>query len=416
MTRLQMLHRGPLKEKQLTLDVGSIYQFRELLNIDYIPASTATSHTMAHALEEYVHQKLPQDEILETAARGGHIEVHGIYPKHFEFVFQEDLAAGELRELQFYHRPTTRKYNVVRPRFFVHPARNKFIMCVAPGTDYIKHYGTLMRHLLIKAESHSDLKLIYYPIAFHTLPFWTHLYEGFVHKGDRVIIGYVEEMYTEISRALDLSPVGSASNPYLESRRFTLPSGEIINFLGVNFSFWGNLSQVIAESICRCGASEIIYAGKLGSMTHPDSLYKNIFVPTSYYTLSHKNIVNSVSNLRNRLVEMNPDLDSGVHVSVPTVLEEDYIQRDLAGTLKASSIDNEISQIAFGISNFNITNGTDISFSSFHFASDYVRKSSERDLKTEYDLSNNRSPSALTLKDQTIKKWTSYLISYLGMK
>ena len=413
MTRLQLLHKGPFKEDQLQLGLASIYQYSNLLNIDYIPKMTPEVHTMYDALDIYVQQKLPTKDILKIIQNHGALEVHGIYPKHFELIYKNELASGKIKEIEFYHRPTTRKYNVVRPRFFINRIQNKFMMCVAPGSDYIKHYGTIIRHLCTSANHHSELRLYYYPMAFHTIPFWTHLYRGFVEEGDRVIIGYVDEVYNEINAELNLTPISHASNPYLESRRFQLPSGSIINFLGVNFSFWGNLSQVIAESICSSGATEIIYAGKLGSLTNPESLYRDLFIPTEYFTLSHKNIVNHVANLKNGLVAMYPHLNSGVHVSVPTVLEEDYTQRKVADELKAQSIDNEISQIAHSISNFNIANGSDVSYSSFHFATDYVRSYNERLIKTPHDLSNNRSLSALNNKNRVIKNCAKHLIAYL---
>ncbi len=263
MTRIQALHRGPLKEDRINLSLGSIYQISDLVNIDYIPSPTPETHTMYEALDEYVMQKLPVGQILETAKFGGRLEVHGIYPKHFEFVFERELTDGTLCEIDFYHRPTARKYNVVRPRFFVHKSHKKFIMCVVPGSDYIKHYGTMIRRIVERFGIHADLKLIYYPIAFHALPFWTHLHKGFVEEGDRVIIGYVDEVFTEINSTVNLLPVTSANNPYLESRRYRLPSGSIVNFLGVNFSFWGNLSQIIVESACRSGAREVIWFGEV---------------------------------------------------------------------------------------------------------------------------------------------------------
>jgi len=349
MTRIELLHRGPLKEKNLNLGFEHLYQQGSLLNIDYIPFTLPENHTMSEALDPYIIQKLPTEFILKTAKHGGSLEVHGIYPKHFEFQYAQDLQNGNLLELNFYHRPTTRIYNVVRPRFFIGKNFERFIVCVPPGPDYIKHYGTMVRHLVIRNDLKNNVKLLYYPIAYHTLPFWTGLHNGFIYKKDRVILGYVNEVYNEISSSIDLIPVSTSSSPYIESRRYRLPSGSIINFLGVNFSFWGDLSKIISESICQSGANEIIYAGKLGSMTTPDSLYKDLFSPTEYYTLSHKNIVNHVQNLKNGLVNMYPELNSGCHVSVPTVLEEDYIQRSISEEINANSIDNEISQMIVSI-------------------------------------------------------------------
>jgi len=69
--------------------------------------------------------------------------------------------------------------------------------------------------------------------------------------------------------------------------------------------------------------------------------------------------------------------------------------------------------MAHSISNFNLTNGTDINFSSFHFATDYVRKNIESKIITSHDLSKNRSDSALQSKAAVIQRCSKYLISYL---
>ncbi len=164
MTRIQQLHRGPLREENFNLSLGSIYQYRELLNIDYIPEAEPNEHTMFESLDEYVNQKLPVAEILKTMQFGGTLEVHAIYPKHFELAHKKEIVSHELQEIEFYHRPTTRKYNVVRPRFFIHRTRQKFIVCVAPGSDYIKHYGTMIRRLTKKNNLHANLRLEYYDL------------------------------------------------------------------------------------------------------------------------------------------------------------------------------------------------------------------------------------------------------------
>ena len=79
-----------------------------------------------------------------------------------------------------------------------------------------------------------------------------------------------------------------------------------------------------------------------------------------------------------------PDLDTGLHVSVPTVLEEDYLQRRTATDLGAASIDNEISHMARAAAVY----GGD--FSAAHFATDYVRSPGERNAPTSHDLASNR--------------------------
>jgi hypothetical protein len=76
------------------------------------------------------------------------------------------------------------------------------------------------------------------------------------------------------------------------------------------------------------------------------------------------------------------------------VLEEDYAQRKVAQGLGARSIDNEISQIARAVATFNAWKGTNVSFSSTHFATDYLRSDSERLIVTKHDLSKDKNLEA----------------------
>lgn len=413
LNRLQALHRGQPLVKEIP--IKSIYRSRRSLSIGHIPFRVPNEHTMFEALDLYVEQKLPIKEIFEVAKNNGSLEVHGIYPNHFDLVFGENgqSSGTDWTEIDFYHKPTTRKYNSVRPRFFHSTNYSRFISCVAPGSDYIQHYGTMIRHLCRRNQIEIEPKLYYYPIAFETLPDWTQLDRGFIWPQDCVVIGYAEEIHRLVIKAIDVTPLSSASNPYFESRRYRLPSGTALNILGVNFSFWGNLSQILGQGICQNQPEEIIYVGKLGSMTHPDSLYKDAFVPSMYSTLHHANVVDTVTDVENGLLQAFPELDTGLHVSVPTVLEEDFLQRAVASDLGARSIDNEISQLARSISDHNQSSNAKIRFSAFHFATDYVRTAAESALETAHDLSNNRADDAMAKKEFILRHLSSHLIRYL---
>jgi hypothetical protein len=120
-----------------------------------------------------------------------------------------------------------------------------------------------------------------------------------------------------------------------------------------------------------------------------------------------------INDLKNSLLEFKPELTTGSHVSVPTVLEEDYQQRSITSQLHINSIDNEISQIAFAIRKHNQEQGTGISFSAVHFATDYVRQLEKVELETPFDLSNNRSKDAREGKTKMIRKISLELLHYL---
>ena len=81
-----------------------------------------------------------------------------------------------------------------------------------------------------------------------------------------------------------------------------------------------------------------------------------------------------------------------------------------------NSIDNEISQIANTIDNFNKLNSTNISYTSLHFATDYLKSRNELDKQVELNLSNNRCELAKSCKEVVTKKIISLLLEYLSMK
>ena len=83
---------------------------------------------------------------------------------------------------------------------------------------------------------------------------------------------------------------------------------------------------------------------------------------------------------------------------------------------KINPIDNEISQIANTIDNFNKLNSINISYTSLHFATDYLKSRKELDKQVELNLSNNRCELAKSCKEVVTKKIISLLLEYLSMK
>jgi hypothetical protein len=161
------------------------------------------------------------------------------------------------------------------------------------------------------------------------------------------------------------------------------------------------------------GAHEVIYAAKLGALTGPHDLYQRIFCPSTFVIMNHDRIVFRPPSPPNGVLTKNPKLDSGCHVSIPTVLEEDYSQREVTMQLKATSIDNEISQMARAISAYNNSALVPVKFSAVHLATDYVRTPDDKAVQTLHDLKRNRSPEALVAKAAIIKRIVEeVIISY----
>jgi len=388
-----------------TLSRQSIYDLSFCETWHGLPQTRPLDHTMYQALDRYTEEKLPGPQIEDTILSGGSIEVHGIYPAHFS-ALTEERGLTSISLVDFDRKPATKKFNWVRPKFF-HARRNQtpiLAVAVIPGRDYFFHYATIVRHYIHKlTENPSEFLSLYrYPVAERRLSSWTELNHRFVHRGDRVILGYVEEIANLINGANIAEQIGYDENDFYGSYRYRLPDGSTLNLLGVKYSFWGSISASLVESICHGGATEIIYLAKLGTLSSPEHIYSRIFAPQDFYLVHHDTLISRVESPPNRILEWNPKLSTGAHVSVPTVLEEDYKMRRIVTEFGAQSIDNEISQMAEAVAIHNSVHRTAVTFSAIHFATDYIRSESERTLKTTFDLGNDKIGSARTNKSRMI--------------
>lgn len=192
--------------------------------------------------------------------------------------------------------------------------------------------------------------------------------------------------------------------------------GVCVNLLGVKYSFWGCISAKVTTQICRLGAQEIIYIGKLGTLSSPSDIYNKIFTPSRFLIMYGDALVCDIKDLRNNVLEYKSSLATGRHVSVPTVVEEDYTQRNVAASLGISSIDNEISQVAYAIDQFNRQFNREVSYTAMHFATDYIRKPHERGVEMDFDLSNNRSEVARGKKATMVDAIGLELLTYLKQR
>lgn len=363
-------------------------------SLDYFPISTPQTHTMYFGLEKYVSQKLPVIDVQKAIENGCRIEIHGIYPLYFNETMRL-LGYKILNDVEFYHIPYKKKLNFIRPKFYwgVNKIGKKVLLvAVTPGQDYIYHYAAIIRHFIYMYTGRYDnlITIHRYPLIENRISEWTRL-SSFISRNDRVIIGYVDEIQKFIGDKLYSYLSCTHENEFYISTKYKLPhSNKVVNFLGVKFSFWGCISTKIIDTICQIGAEEVIYIAKLGCLTSPDDLYNKIFSPTNYITMRYNNVLKRICDVQNNFVKMFPQLNTNIHISVPTVLEEDLVLRKAAYELGATTIDNEISKIANTISIFNNENNTNIGFAPIHFATDYIRNEDDSHYTTHIGLHNNR--------------------------
>jgi hypothetical protein len=373
-----------------------------------LPHCRPFDHTMFDALDEYVAQKLPTAELYQALVDGRAIEVHGIYPEHL-LATGGALGYSDLEPIAFASARPGRALNFVRPRYFT--ARNEhgepvMIVAVTPGRDYVRHYAGLVRHYIYHHTNQAEdiVSIIRYPEAEATLPAWTGLANGFVVPGDVVVLGYVRELLAFLREHPGVAVLGCRENDYYWSTRLAVPGGPVVNLVGVKFSFWGTIAATLCQTLCEVGVSEILYLGKLGALSSPLHVYTRIFCPSHFVVMDHRQVRRGVAAPPNGLLRRFPGLDTGCHVSVPTVLEEDYLQRHAADELAAASIDNEISQMACTIVDHNRRTASRVRFAAVHFATDYIRKQSERHMSVQLNLSTNRTAVASERKAAIIER------------
>lgn len=375
-------------------------------------------HTMFDSIDTYCLQKFPVDMVKEGLLHNWEFEVHGIFPDHFAGLARQ-LGYEILKEVDFQHNIRKKRFNFIRPKFFLcknEQNKNVFVVAVNSGHDYVFHYASMLKHIisLYSVQKADLIKVIRYPLAESSIHVWTKLNSSIVKRDDLVIIGYVEEIDTFFQKADFLTKTGGYENEFYTSIRYTNKNtNTVINLIGVKFSFWGCISAKLVTQMCRLGSQEIIYVGKLGTLSSPKDIYTRIFSPSDFLIMYHDKVVCVVSDLKNNFLTHSPEMSTGLHVSVPTVVEEDYVQREITAGLKINSIDNEVSQIAYSVAKYNREFDASVSFTPIHFATDYIRRPDERDLLVEFDLSNNRTKKAFTSKMKILGKISKKLLHYL---
>jgi hypothetical protein len=314
-------------------------------------------------------------------------------------------------------------FNLVRPRLFALPGSptagtqlergDTLVMAVPPGRDYVLHNARILRQYLHQRgfSPQSLSRVVRYPLAEASIADWTGL-ASFVRPGDRLLMGYVKELLPHLLAAGG-RVVREEANQYYGAVRVAMPGGAEICTLGVRFSFWGCISARLAEACTRLGAEEIVYVGKLGTLRSPEDIYSTVFSPTSF--LDHgvsPRLLTAQEAPPNGVVAEFPHLDSGTHMSVATVLEEDLQQRALADGYHVQTIDNEISQMARAIAEASASTGHSTAFSALHFATDYLRRPGEAELTGVFNLTNHRRGVAPRHKEHMIAEIAAVLGKY----
>eukprot|EP01084_Bolivina_argentea_P058525 106860_1 len=327
------------------------------------PLVSNEKHTMKSSLNGYVKQRIPSIKLKELVSESNYmIEIHGI-PSEILLKYVIDINLKEI-ELEYNKWPR----NTIcsrRPKYFQCKQKKLIIISIISGNDYIRHYCGLLRYFLYfecNINNMNILKVIVYPQMSTNLCLWTGFNSRIVHKNDNILIyGYsflfLEYILNHFNSNI-LIKLTEFENYYYKSIRYKL-NGLILNFYECKHHGWGNLSAIVMSEVCRLGIHEIIYISKGGCCDNMNNIYNKVYCPSNFtfckYNKIQYQLININNLIPNGLLQFYACYDTGMHFSLPSVIEEDINVAHIihSNYVKANSIDNEVSQIAYQIYKHN---------------------------------------------------------------
>lgn len=374
------------------------------ISTESIPQCGPLEHTMTSSLNSYVEQKLPSDLLdyiavkrIKTCVEGGHL--------------RNTRYHSSLIDLDFSYNARVKSINQIRARWcYSRDGDGGAVVrvIVQSGYDYTRHVASLILHALKLRTSNAEdlLSTTFYVTDEIKLSALGALNSFSFPTDGCIIIGLADVL----SETLKPNPEKIFDDELITLWRM---SKNILLF-GFKISFWGRLAGRIVRALCtKIAPREVIYFGKLGTLTHPSHIYNKIFSPERYVAYDATRQTTPVIALDNGLRAKFPEIVSGLHASVPTILEETFSQEQQLRLIGVTTIDNEISFIAREIQRINIGFGKSIIYTPIHYATDYLRASTEWSLKVRHDLSNNRSTLAKFQKHQLHEAISELINSHL---
>lgn len=391
------------------LKESKIISLEEFLDF---PVVNQEEHSMAEALPLYVHQKIPTAVIKEAVDEGLMIEILGV-PFPDACFFKE----AQFEEINIsYERKVGKEENYIRPSYYYKQIGNEKVLAIfaMPGEDYLQQMAALVSYYIkfdLGKKPEDFVKVTLFPLLEKNIGLWTHLDENFVKPNDTVLIGNVSDFFNYLkNEKFILEEFEEFENSYYKVNRIKMGERSVA-FLRAKQTFWGNMSGYLTQRILDLGASEIIYMSKIATLDNPLDIYSKIYSPTKFVLLQD-NELKVVGNVKNPLVEKFPELNSGTHISLPTVMEQDFRTSALAHSV-ASSLDLEVANIASIIEKFNQEKNKQVSFVPIHWVTDYLRIKEEANLHTGFDLTNGDSNSGKEKKRKILEKIYPLLKAYL---
>jgi 5'-deoxynucleotidase YfbR-like HD superfamily hydrolase len=291
-----------------------------------------------------------------------------------------------------------------------------------------------------------SLKQIYYPDVMAQFSDWSGLDDVLVEADvirpdDIVVIGYVDQIrdalkadhgFTDLSSAGEFISFGP-KDLYGITVLLSRSEKKRLVLLGFRHSFWGKTAAKITRSCIEMGAKEIIYVAKAGTRTGPhnpdDETNKHYLslIGKQYHIWEGDaskpegevrtiNLPEGQSSLATLFTEEQFSKNrSNNHISVPTVVGEDFVQYQTYGAYNPSTIDNEISYIAEEIDEYHTKSGSsNVSLTCIHFITDLVVSRLNLD-SSAHEVGLDGDHLDLSAKQSFWKTASSKIAMHVGM-
>lgn len=351
---------------------------------------------------------------MQYIERLGHLKIPlELHAAPFQFLQKHHSAFGFdwVERLVWRTHGLHKLYNFLRPELLLaqesDSQRLVAILTIMPGEDYIRHYASILevaQHDGAIPANDGPIRCVLYPHLTQSMMTWTGLTElsASIEPGDIVVLGFVAELLPRFASLVPTSRViWVQDSQYYGLVRLELRPGLVFNLVGAKYSYWGNLGGRIVTELAARRPRAICYIAKQGTVLSPDDIHYRIYSPTRYCVFDKGQACwrgdDHPALPINPLSSRFPTFDRGLHVSTPTIVEQDVGLRAQLAAHGAASIDNELAQMARALTDVHEENPSmsRIQLLPIMFITDYLRRPEELGMSVPFDL---------TSRNQTVQR------------
>lgn len=400
-----------------------------------VPIPTeASKHTLLDKLETYVTRKL-KCRIFPNLKPNSKIFVASVHHTHISEYCASKGWKVEERDTRTEEReksktlglvgPVQKYYNVIRPTHCKIQIEGDphLLIAVPPGRDYLKHFAQMIRfscrgvNLTVEVLYHPNACGYFYILGYENLLVRTATVPSCFLDVSSLLFAY-EYFYKHLDGVRSVEP----RTLFQGSGNFGLNvltyHGVNLLFLGVKIPFWGDVAGLLAEELYKMGATTVLYLAKLGTLTNPDDILRDVFVPKEFYLMQKGGAPGRAIGVRNCLHSgewleaIENTISVAGHLSVPTIMDETKAAADhWRRTHSLQTVDNEIAYMAMAARKMKRF------FGAAHYATDYLNVW-QKDAATSLSMLNADSPERAEDKRKVPEKMCSlakrFVQSYRG--